>query len=112
MHVQVRYQGLENSQWMNDFINTRVSKLNRYLGQSASIQVNMKYENKNKSYVTSIAIHNPYHDYAFTTVGVNFYESFAAAVDKALRTLGEHKRKIKDKINKKYISLKDVERVS
>lgn len=112
MHVQVRYQGLDNTQWMDDFITTRVSKLNRYLDQSSSIQVNLKYENKNKSYVTSLAIHHPYHDYAFTTQGLNLYESLADAVDKALRTLGEQKRKIKDKINKKYVSLKDIERVS
>lgn len=107
MQVQVHYQNLENSPWMDQFIERRVSKLNKYLAQSASIQVNLKYSNR--SYVTSLAIHNPYHDYAFTSEGANLYESFSLAIDKAARTLGEQKRKIKDKINKRFFSLKQQE---
>ncbi len=105
MHVQVHYQNLENSPWMDQFIEKRVSKLNKYLNQSASIQVNLKFENR--KYVTSLAIHN-HHDYAFTADGANLYESFSEAVDKAVRTLGEQKRRIKDKINKQFFSLKKV----
>ena len=105
MHVQVHYQNLENSPWMDQFIEKRVGKLNKYLNQASSIQVNLKYENR--KYVTSLAIHN-HHDYAFTADGANLYESFSEAVDKAVRALGEKKRRIKDKINKKFFSLKSV----
>lgn len=104
MHVQVHYQNLENSPWMDQFIESRVNKLNKYLNQSSSVQVNLKYENR--SYVTSLAIHNPNHDYAFAANGVNLFESFSLAIDKAVRALGEQKRIIKDRINKKYYSLK------
>ena len=104
MHVQVHYQNLENSPWMEQFIESRVNKLGKYLSESASIQVNLRYEKSR--YVTSLAIHNPNHDYAFTTEAMNLYESFALAIEKAARSLGEHKRKVKDKINKQFFSLK------
>jgi ribosomal subunit interface protein len=104
MQVKVHYQNLENSLWMDQFIESRVNRLNKYLAQSASVQVNLKYVNKH--YVTSLAIHNPHHDYAFSTEGVNLYESFSLAVEKASRALGEQKRRMKDKINKKFFSLK------
>lgn len=107
MQVQVHYQGLDNSPWMDQFINSRLSKLNRYLNNSAAIQIHLKLENKH--YVTSLAIHNMNQDYAFTGEGQNLYESFSMAIEKAGRSLGEHKRKIKDKINKRYFSLKTSE---
>lgn len=104
MQVQIHYQGLDNSPWMDQFITRKVSKLNRYLNSAASLQVHLKFVNR--KYVTSLAIHNLNHDYAFTADGENLYESFSLATDKATRALGEHKRMIKDKINRKYYSLK------
>jgi ribosomal subunit interface protein len=106
MHVQVRYQGLDHTPWMDDFINRRVSRLNRYLDQSSSIHINLRMERQN--YVTSIAIHNPHMDYAFSTVGLNLFESLTGGIEKALRTLSNHKREIKDKINKSFFSLKEL----
>jgi putative sigma-54 modulation protein len=106
MQVQVHYNGLDNSPWMNDFITQRVAKLERYLNPSASIQVHLKFENR--KYVTSLAIHNISHDYAYSCEGQNLYESFSLATDKAARALAEHKRKIKDKINRKFFSIKQM----
>lgn len=106
MQVQVHYQGLENSPWMDQFINGRIAKLNRYLSNAAGIQVHLKFENKR--YVSSLAIRNMNQDYAFSAEGENLYESFAMAVEKANRALGEHKRMIKDKINRRYSPLKYV----
>lgn len=105
MQVKVHYQGLQNSDWTDGFITSRVHKLDRYLGQASSVQVNVR-QVRNNAYVTSLAIHNPYHDYAFTSEGSNLFESFQAAIDKAVRALSEHKRKIKDRINKRYFSMK------
>jgi len=104
MRIQVHYQGLESTPWMDQFITNRVSKLARYLGDAASVHVNVRYD-KNM-YVTSLAIHNTLHDYAYTGDGVNLFESFSGAMAKAVRVLGEHKRKIKDRINKRFSSFK------
>ena len=100
MQVQVHYQGLEGSPWMEQFIAKRVAKIERYVNRSATVLVNLKFENR--TYVTSLAIHNMNHDYAFSSDGENLYESFSIAIDKATRSLGEQKRMIKDKINKRY----------
>ncbi len=105
MQVQVHYQGLENSPWMNQFITERIQKLNRYLGTAAAIQINLKFENKR--YITSLAIHNKNQDYAFNGEGDNLYGSYSQALDKAIRALGEHKRMLKDKINRRYTPLKN-----
>src|SRR6476620_8235698 len=96
MQVQVHYQGLESSPWMEQFITRKVSKLNRYVSPSASLQVHLKFENK--KYITSLVVHNLNHEYAFTSEGENLYESFSTATDKASRSLSEHKRKIRDKM--------------
>jgi len=99
MQIQVHYQGLDNTPWMDQFITNRVAKLNRYLNPSASIQIHLKMEGQ--LYVTSLAIHNMNHDYAYTAQGENLYESFQLATDKAARALGEQKRMLKDRIHRK-----------
>lgn len=104
MHVQVSYQDLDNTPWVDQFITSRVSKLERYLVPSASVEVHIKFF-KNR-YYTTLAIHNGHH-YAFSAEADNLYASFSEAIDKASRSLREHKRKIKDKINRRYISLKE-----
>jgi ribosomal subunit interface protein len=100
MQIQIHYQGLDHTPWMDQFISQRVSKLNRYLNSAAKIHVHLKIENR--KYITTLSIHNMNHDYAFTSPGENLYESFQVATDKAARTLGEYKRKIKDKIHRKF----------
>jgi ribosomal subunit interface protein len=104
MQVQVHYQGVDPSPWMDQFVASRLKKLERYLGQSSSVQIHLKFDDR--KYSTSMAIHGLFKDYAFTSDGENLYESFSLAIEKANRSLGEQKRKVKDKINKKYYSLK------
>ena len=103
MQVQVHYQGLDPSPWLDQFIGHRLEKIERYLGPSASVHINLKYENK--TYVTALAIHGFFRDYAFTAEGENLYESFSLAIDKASRSLGEQKRRMKDKIHRRFISI-------
>lgn len=104
MQVKVHYEGLEHTQWMDDFITRRVAKLDRYLHQASKILVNVRFENK--QYVTSLAIHNPHHDFAFSSDGLNLFESFTGAIDKATRTLRDHKNKIKERINRRFAGFK------
>lgn len=100
MQVKVHYEGLDHTPWMDDFITRRVGKLERYLHQASHVLVNVRFQNK--QYSTSIAIHNPHHDFAFSSLGLNLFESFTAAVDKASRTLSDHKKKIKERINRRW----------
>lgn len=105
MQIQVHYQGIDSSEWINQFINRKMEKVNRYLTPAAVIQVHLKFANN--LYSTTIEINSANHkNYAFTADGENLYESFAAATDKAVRVLGEEKRRIKDRINSRFYSLK------
>lgn len=100
MHIQIHYQGIESTPWMDEFMTARVQKLNRYLGPAASVQVHLKVIKD--QYVTLLSIHNLRHDYAYTSEGNNLYESFSLAVDKATRVLSEEKKKIKDRIHRRF----------
>lgn len=106
MMISVNYHSLESSPRLEDFITQRLSKLEKYLQPAASIQVNLKFENRR--YLTGLVIHHKNHDHAFSGDGENLFESLTQAVDKAARTLGEEKRILKDRINRKYFSLKQM----
>jgi ribosomal subunit interface protein len=104
MQVHVHYQGLASSKALEEFIANKSTKLQRYLGPASSVELHLKYDHR--TYQASMAIHGIIKDYAFTAPGENLYEAFASVLDKAMRTLGEQKRKHKDKINRKFYSLK------
>lgn len=104
MQVHVHYQGMDPSPWLDQFIASRINKLERYLGQASTVEIHLKHTDR--TYKTSMAIHGVFKDYAFSSDGENLYESFTLAMDKASRSLGEQKRKVKDKINRKFFSLK------
>lgn len=99
MQIQVYFQGLDHTPWMDDFITKRVGKISRYLSPSATVQVNLKAEKQLCH--TTISIHNMNHDYAFSSDGENVFESITTAVDKANRTLTETKRQHKDRIGRR-----------
>lgn len=105
MQVQVHYQGMDSSEWIDQFITRKISKLNRYLNEASAIHVHLKLDNRN--YATTLEIHcNHHRNYAFHALGGNLYESFSMAIDKASRVLNEEKRRFKDRINSRYYSLK------
>lgn len=106
MRTQIHYQAMENTQWVDEFINSRIVKLERFLTPSATIQVHIRVSGHEK-YVTSISVHSFRHDHAFTAESDNFYESFTTALNKAIRVLSEEKKKMKDHIHRKFHSVND-----
>ena len=100
MHIQVHYQGLERSPSMEQFVVRKASKLGRFLSRSASVHVNLKLEGRN--FITTLTVHNLNNDYAFSSAGVNLYESFSIAIDMASRALGDHRKKVRQKIHRRY----------
>jgi ribosomal subunit interface protein len=104
MQVQVHYHGMEASPWVDQFVERRLEKLERYLNPSSSILVNLKFEDR--KFTSTLAIHHFSKDYAFSADGENLYESFSQSVEKASRSLSEKKKKLKDKIHRRFYSLK------
>ena len=105
MQFQVHYSNLDHSGWMDQFIEKRVEKLKRYLSSSATVQVHLKYERD--VFITGLILHSTHHDYVFSAEGANLFESFTDALDKAVRVLKEDKKKIRERVNKRYLAPKD-----
>ncbi len=105
MQVQIHYQGLTSSPWMEWFILERVEKLSRHLNRSASIQVELTFDNNR--YSTSLFIHSLNHDYFFSNPGLNLYESFNTTIEKVNQALSENKRNTLRRINKRFFSIKE-----
>jgi ribosomal subunit interface protein len=105
MQIQVFYQNLKCSSGMEKFILKKVAKLDRYLSRSCQVLVSFRATDEH-TFSTSLAIHHTHHDYAFTAEGENLYESFSLAMEKATRTLSEQKRNLRDRINKRFFSVR------
>lgn len=104
MQVQVHYQGVDHSRWLDEFLTRKVSKLDRFLAQTSPVHVYLKHDGP--LYQTTIEAHGFNRDFAFESNGDNLYESFSTAIDKAVRALSEEKRRLRDKINSRFFSLK------
>lgn len=102
MQVRVHYQGFGQSQWMDQLIIKKISKLERYLSSSA--QVDVFLNNDEKCFYTTLVVHNKKQHYAFSSDGYNLFESFTRATEKAVKELSVEKRKLKDRIHKKFFS--------
>lgn len=105
MQVRIHCQGFDHSQWMEQLILKKVSKLERYLNSSAKVDVYLKSDGK--CFHSTLSVQTRSRGFAFTSVGYNLYESYSLAHDKAVKGLSEHKRMLKDKINRKFVP-KDV----
>lgn len=105
MQVHIHCQGFEQSRWMEQFILKKVCKLERYLNSSATVEVYLKSDGK--CFHATLSIQTRSRGFAFTSTGYNLYEAYSFAHDKAVRELTEYKRKLKDKIHRRFTS-KDV----
>lgn len=106
MQVHVHYQGFGQSQWMDQLIIKKICKLERYLSSSA--QVDVFLNNDEKCFYTTLVVHNKKQHYAFSSEGYNLFESFSKATEKAVKDLSNEKRKLKDRIHRKFISRDEV----
>lgn len=111
MQMQVYYQGMDVSPALDDFMMEKLGKIKRFLAVSSPVQVYIKQDSKD-IFSVSLVAHAFHKDFSFHAKGVNIYEVFANALDKAQRVLGEEKRQLKDKINRKFRPLKNAELAS
>lgn len=102
MQVHVHYQGFAHSQWMDQLIVKKVSKLERFLSSHAQIDVFLNSDEK--AYSTTLIVHNKKQHYSFSSDGLDLFESFTSASEMATKELSEEKRKLKDRIQRKFSS--------
>ena len=106
MHIRVHYQGFGESHWMDQLFTRRLSKLERYLGPTAQIDLFLSHDEK--CYFSKFVIHHKKQHFVFSSSGYNLYESFSLTCEKAVRELSNHKRKIKEKFLRKLGSRDEV----
>lgn len=104
MQIQVHYSQVKKTEWVENFIRSKTERLGRYLTSSANLQVHLK--NENNQYTSTIIFHDKNANLTVSAHSENLYESFTIAVSKGMRILGEQKRRVKDRINKNYFSMK------
>lgn len=96
MHIRVHYEGAEQSPWMDQLMTKKVIKLSRYLSPTAKLDIFVRQLEKT-AFQTRIHVESARHVFDFQSEGDNIYESFSGAVDKASRSLSDHKRRFKEK---------------
>lgn len=111
MQMQVYYQGIDVSPALDDFMAEKLQKLQRFLDASAPVEVYLRQDAK-ELFSISLNAHAFHKDFSFHAKSANVYDGFSQALDKAQRILGEEKRQLKDKINRKYKALRNIELAS
>ncbi|HLW56260.1 MAG TPA: HPF/RaiA family ribosome-associated protein [Bacteriovoracaceae bacterium] len=108
MQMQVYYQGIDVSPALDQFMAEKLKKLKRFLDASAPVGIYLRQDAK-EIFSLSLNVHAFHKDFSFHAKSANVYEGFAQALDKAQRVLAEEKRQLKDKINRRFRPLKDMD---
>lgn len=108
MQMQVHYHGLDVSPALDFFMEEKIQKLKRFLDASAPVEIYLRQDTRDQ-FSISLNTHAFHKDFSFHAKSDNIYESFSQALDKAQRVLGEEKRQLKDKINRRYRPLRSIE---
>lgn len=108
MQMQVYYQGIDVSPALDQHMSEKLEKLKRFLDASAPVGIYLRQDAKDL-FSISLNVHAFHKDFSFHAKSLNVYDGFAQALDKAQRVLSEEKRQLKDKINRRFRPLKDIE---
>lgn len=108
MQMQVYYQGFDVSPALDQFMDDKLQKLKRFLEASSPVAIFLRQDGKDL-FSVSLNAHAFHKDFSFHGKSDNVYEGFSLALERAQRVLGEEKRQLKDKINRKYKPLKEMD---
>lgn len=104
MQVNLEYQGVESSPWMERFITRKLEKLNRYLTPASTVKVLLiKHQDDCEA---CIEVTNNTRFYTCSSKGGDIHSAFSDALEKASRELGEQKRRARANIHSKFFSIK------
>lgn len=100
MRAQTHYKELEQSPWMDQLIMKKINKLDRYLSPDSLVTIN--FTESRGLYLATILISNGKNQQEFSGEGLNLYEAFSASLEMAVKTLSEHRRKLKKKVQERF----------
>lgn len=81
MEMRIHYQGTGESPWMNEYLESKVGRLERYLPSGALVRIELS---PTKCRI-SVTTHK--HDYQFLAEGNDSFEAFTHSFEDALRSL-------------------------
>lgn len=108
MKILIRYQGITDSPWMNQYFEGRLNRLRRYLAPGA--QVDLVLTSLGKSCTGRLLILTPKHEYQFDGEGGDLFEAFSTVVDESLRILRRDHQKLLEKVHQRFGEGFDVSR--
>lgn len=98
MQVQLHFQDIRHSLWMDQFLEKRLARLERFLPPTSVVHLNLKFDNER--YHGQMLIHHPLKEYAFSGEGASVIESFMQLMDRAVGSLSDQRRKMKAKMRR------------
>jgi ribosome-associated translation inhibitor RaiA len=100
MDIQFHYQGTSGSPWMNEYLESRLSVLERYLPNGARIVVNFATDSHRT--LARMSIRTMKRAFTFGEEGKDLYEAFTEVLEDALGTLREEYHRMIDHAHKKF----------
>ena len=94
MIIRIQYQGISGSPWMDQYMEGKLARLERYLSPEAIIVIELG----NKS--IQLFIQNMKHEYDFNDEGEDLYEAFSKVLVTAARILKLDHQRIINKIHR------------
>jgi ribosome-associated translation inhibitor RaiA len=85
MEINFHYQGSSGSPWMNDYLESRLSVLERYLPNGAKIVLNFATDSHRT--LARMTIRTRKRTFTFAEEGKDLYEAFTEVLEDALKTL-------------------------
>lgn len=99
MKTRIVYQGISGTRWMDEYMEGKLARLERYLSPEADVFVLLS-ENK-----TQLTIHHHKHEYEFNDEGADLFEAFSVVLEEALKLLRVEHQRIINKIHHRSLSL-------
>lgn len=94
MIIRIQYQGIDGSPWMEEYMEGKLARLERYLSPDALIVVDLG-DNTTELYIQNLS-----HEYEFSDEGGDLFEAFSTVLEDALRILRTEHQRIINKIHR------------
>ena len=106
MDISIRYQGINESPWMNEYLETKLGKLARYLSVGAKISVVLVTESCQN--FCELSVKNLKHSYCFRNSGLDLFEAFTNGLEEACRVLRHDYHMTIERVHRKFAEHPDL----
>lgn len=101
MEIRIQYQGVDGSPWMEEYMEGKLARLERYLSSGAEIEINLISQG-DRCY-THFKVKSLHHEHHLEKEGCDIFEAFTLALEEAAMVLRREHLKVHQKFNKEFI---------